>query len=218
MASIFCPEQGEEIQGRITGDAIFRQAVSLHRQFRYLDALPLFWQAADAGHPQALGYLGWFYENGYYVTRDPAQAAEYYQQASDLGDGAAAGRLALMYDDVTTDFPTNYQKAFQLYSLALSRGAATGTSLNNLAVLYLNGNGTEPNYFLAEKLLQKAIVLGHPLAAYNLAELRQRLSELGETRPVCPRCGATAVPVFRHPPSRNAPMVCQTCGQLFLAK
>lgn len=218
MASTFCPEQGEEIHECIRGEEIFQQAVSLHQQFRYLDALPLFRQAAEAGHPQALTYLGWFYENGYFVTRDLARASEYYRQASDLGDGLAAGRLALMYDDVTTDFPTNYQHAFQLYSLALSRGGVTGTTLNNLAVLYINGNGTEENYFLAETLLQKALALGHPLAEYNLAELRQRLSEFGETRPVCPRCGATAVPVFRQTRSKNAPMVCQTCGQLFRAK
>lgn len=218
MTWIFCPEKDESIPDKTAAEALFQQAVGFFNQYCYLDALPLFRQAASGGHPQALRYLGWFYENGYYVSQDMERAAACYRQASDHGDGLASGQLALMYDSVTIDFPTDYEEAFRLYSLALSRNAATDTALNNLAVLYLEGNGTEANLPMAETLFQRAIALGHPLAESNLAELRRRLTCLHPPKPFCPRCGAPAVPVFRHDSGGNTPMVCKTCGQLFQMK
>lgn len=216
MTGIFCPEPGNQMQDQ--SEALVRQAVEFCQQLHYLDALPLFRQAAEAGHPQALGALGWYYENGYYVARDIARAADYYRQAADRGDGLAAGRLGMLYDSVTADFPTDDQEAFRLYSLALSRNAATGPILNNLAVLCMDGRGTEPDYRTAEKLLHQAKSLGHPLAGCNLEVLHQRLDRLGQARPLCPRCGAPAVPVFRQKQGGSIPMVCKTCGQLFRLK
>lgn len=154
---------------------LYRQGVALFHGYNYIDALPLFYQAAQAQHPGALRYLGWFYENGYCTHRDLHRAAECYRQASELGDSLASGYLGVLYDSVTRDFPTDYEEAFRLYTLSIAQGGADATTRNNLAVLYMDGRGTPPDPLAAQKLFREAMALGSPIADANYQELRRRL-------------------------------------------
>ncbi|MDO5401726.1 MAG: tetratricopeptide repeat protein [Eubacteriales bacterium] len=199
MCKEICPESGEKIWAQ----KAFRQGAAHFAAYRYWDALPLFRQAAQAGHPQAMRCLGWFLENGYCVPADVDQAARWYAAASEAGDGLASGCLAVLWDGVTADFPTDYREAFRLYRLSIAQGGATGTTYNNLAVLYMNGTGTESDPAMAERLLRKAMSLGNPLAGSNLEVLADSLSPFR-----CPRCGSLDI-------RRGRACLCRGCGLIF---
>ena len=53
--------------------------------------------SCDDGNATACNHLGFMYENGEGVTRDPARAASLYQQACDGGYAEACNDLGLMY-------------------------------------------------------------------------------------------------------------------------
>jgi hypothetical protein len=58
-------------------------------------ALPYFRRAAAAGHPQALGVLGDYYDQGIGgVAPDPREAAAWWKRAAKVGDTESAERLA----------------------------------------------------------------------------------------------------------------------------
>lgn len=136
-------------------------------------ALQWYMQAANKNNAVALYLVGLFHSSGRVVTRDLHKAAKYFERSSDLGYCCGSSSLAILFDSVTPDFPTDYSKAFFLYQLSISRGNYDSTVQNNLAVLYMDGKGTEVNYQEAEKLLLDSIAQGNAQAAKNYEILKK---------------------------------------------
>lgn len=83
------------------------KAITLYREGRQIEntyhnrqkadvprAIEFYKKAADMGLPLALNRLGWYYEIGFYVQKDDAQAAALYTRSGDL---RAQYRLAVLY-------------------------------------------------------------------------------------------------------------------------
>jgi TPR repeat protein len=99
-------EREVAIAERVRGDrAGEREAFLLVAQLRdkmkidmQKDVFAVFKNAADQGDATSMRYLGWFYENGFGVARDVAQASEWYEKAANNGDVAAKARLKQLRD------------------------------------------------------------------------------------------------------------------------
>jgi TPR repeat protein len=63
----------------------------------YAEAAKWFRLAADRGHVEAQGSLGWMYAKGQGVAQDIVEAAKWFRLAADQGDAAARFNLGLMY-------------------------------------------------------------------------------------------------------------------------
>ncbi len=104
------------------------------------------------------------------------QAANLYQQASDLGHASAAFNLALMHNNGELGEPDKHIAA-KLYQQAADLGQAS--AVFNLAVMYDSGELGEPDKHKAAKLYQQAADLGNAPAAFNLALMYDN-GELGD--------------------------------------
>ncbi|MGN7294774.1 peptidoglycan-binding protein [Rhizobium sp. SAFR-030] len=127
--------------------------------------------AAAKGDAQALFEIGSRFTEGRGVTTDLAQAAHWYQLASDRGFSPAKYRLGNLYEKgtgVARDLP----KAAGLYEEAARAGNAS--SMHNLAVLYASGATGTANYKAAVEWFSKAADLGVADSQFNLAILYAR--------------------------------------------
>ncbi|MBO81082.1 tetratricopeptide repeat protein [Citromicrobium bathyomarinum] len=140
-----------------TGD----QIEALTDSGEYAAAFSIAREAAEAGDPEALDWLGWFYEFGNGVERDPAMAARYYRAAAAQGENHARWRLGVMIDQGET--PGEPEEA-----VALFRQAAGENYLHavvSLAVMQATGRGTPQDYAAALQNYMAAAALGSDHAA-----------------------------------------------------
>ena len=162
----------------------------------YEENLKLYQEAAEQGSFIAQNNLGVYYRDGLGAAKDlneaeryfklsaeknyaPAQynlgllyynennldeAAKYFKLAADNGDSRAMVYLGFMAYNAK-----NYRDAAVLYRRAAEDNNPEG--FNNLAALYLNGQGVDKNLNEAMKLYAKAAELGLNAAKYNLGSL-----------------------------------------------
>ena len=162
----------------------------------YEEKLKLYREAAEQGNVIAQNNLGVYYRDGLGVAKDlneaaryfklsaeknyaPAQynlgllyynennmdeAGKYFRLAADNGDSRAAVYLGFMAYSVK-----NYKEAAFLYRQAAENKNPVG--FNNLAALYLNGQGVDKNLNEALSLYTKAAELGLNAAKYNAGSL-----------------------------------------------
>lgn len=117
--------------------------------------------------------LGMLYNKGDGVEKNINRAIELLQHASDLQLGVASHNLATIYH-LNNDF-RDVSKAAYYYKLAIEQGYSSATTLNNLATLYMNGEGVELDYNKAQELLEKAVRLnGSKIECDNIKELKER--------------------------------------------
>lgn len=192
----------------------------------YSDALSWLKKAAAQNQALALNLIGFIFETGKGVPVDCVQAAEYYRKASELGLGVASSNLGTLFDFGRGGVQQNYAEAFRLYTLALAQGHSSSSLKNALGMLYMEGQGTDVNYYMAEKLFQEAVSEGNAIARTNLNTLRKLKSLSAKEKskiPHCPRCGSTAIAttsrgysvLWGFVGSGNPMNVCQNCGHKF---
>lgn len=88
--------------------------------------------AAEAGNPEAMRTLGFLYEQGLGVEKDPSRAAELWRDASERGDGYAAFNLAALHIGGTLP-TTDDEEGRSLLVLAAERGVVdAGARLGDL--------------------------------------------------------------------------------------
>lgn len=90
-------------------------------------------QSADLGHAQAQNHVGYFYEMGLGVQRDPYWAYVYYKKSASQGDAQAQNNLGSLYER-GMGINQNYQLATHFYALSEAQGNITARL--NLAHLY----------------------------------------------------------------------------------
>ena len=145
----------------------------------YEAALSLAREAAADGDAEALDWLGWFYEFGNGVERDPATAARYYRAAAAQGENHARWRLGILIDQGET--PGELEEA-----VALFRQAADENYLDaivSLAVMQATGRGTPQDYGAALQNYMAAAALGSDHAARGVGVMIWNGEGVAKDRP-----------------------------------
>gem|GEM_PF-2833366 len=101
---------------------------------------------ARAGDAEAQATLGWIYETGRGVVRDPARAALWYERAALQGNALAQYALAELYSR-GRGVPRDDDAAARLYRAAAEGGNASAQY--KLGALYEAGRGVPRDYRLA---------------------------------------------------------------------
>ncbi len=134
-------------------------------------AYAAFNQAAEAGSPTAMSYLGWMYEEGHGVARDAGKAAHWYGRAARAGAHELAIKLGWMHlsgDGVARD----RSQAEDWFQRAIDAGhAPAGIALASVLIADALGGRDTERVFEARALLEEALDAGYGLAAYFLARL-----------------------------------------------
>lgn len=96
--------------------------------------------AAKAGVLRGQVMLGWYYQYGEGVERDPYQAIKWYSLAAERGDPLAYTNLGSIYEGREDGDPQAFAKAYELHLKAIELGSGLG--LQRLANLIRNGKGS----------------------------------------------------------------------------
>jgi len=108
-------------------------------------------RAARAGDPSAMHNIGYYYDRGVGVRRDPRRALFWYRTVwRKHGYESAANNIATIYRD-----RKDYRRAFVWYRKAADAG--DGDALVEVAVRYLRGRGVRKDPGRGVKLLRRAI-------------------------------------------------------------
>ncbi len=102
-------------------EALLQRANAFYERRDYRDALAVYSQAANLGHPRAMAVLGNMYHEGQGVPKDPGQALKWYSEAAARGHRGAQYSLGLMYEEAE-GVPQNVSKAAQLYEASARQG------------------------------------------------------------------------------------------------
>jgi TPR repeat protein/serine/threonine protein kinase len=149
----------------------YMYSTGLGTQRDYIEALRLYYKAADMGNMASLNNVGAIYQNGWGVSVD-------YQKAKDCYERAASGGLAkakynmgeLYFNGYGVD--KNYFEAVRWYQ----QGAEDGdiSAQYKLGSAYYNGNGVSRDYSKAESWYRKAADQGHSESQNSMGILYYR--------------------------------------------
>ena len=81
-------------------------------------------------------YLGIMYCQGRGAIKNYARGVAYLQKSADAGDPVADFQLAVLFDDITPDFMTDYDDALRYYLSANKKGLDWDVLFNNIALIY----------------------------------------------------------------------------------
>ena len=104
--------------------------------------------------------------------QDAARAEQLFEKAAQAGFVPAQLTLGLLYD-LGQDWPHNPARALAWYRMAAGNGSADANL--NLGFLFASGSGVPVDPVEAYARTYAADRLGHPLAAGNLALMREQL-------------------------------------------
>jgi TPR repeat protein len=146
----------------------FDVAVTEYNQGNYIKALDAFYTLAKEGDPKAQFNVGLIYANGKGVNKDTYQAMEWYKKAAEQGNTAAQYNLAkLIAQRPDKEDPHARKRVKYWYEKAAEGGQKE--AINDLALLYLKGEGVEKNELKAFELFKKAAEMGDGAAQINVA-------------------------------------------------
>jgi TPR repeat protein len=104
-------------------------------------ALEHFRKAAELGHIEAPGAIGYFYSTGTVVDKDDVKAAEFFRQGAELGSAAAKFNLGKFHLDQRGGLD-GVEEGIRLMEQAASYGLTQAHT--NLAEIYFFGNDRIP--------------------------------------------------------------------------
>jgi uncharacterized protein len=130
-----------------------------------------FLEAAEAGSPTAMSYLGWFYEEGRGVAVDGAAAALWYGRAAQAGAHDFAVKLGWMYlggDKVER----SRLRAEHWFGKAVEAGYSPGRiAWASVLIADALGGRNPERVYEARELLELALDEGYVIASFFLARL-----------------------------------------------
>ncbi|MBK1646761.1 hypothetical protein CKO25_19385 [Thiocapsa imhoffii] len=130
-----------------------------------------FEEAAEAGSPSAMSYLGWIYETGQGIPKSGEQAAHWYARAARAGAHQYAVKLGWMYlggDGVRAD---RAQAETWFNSAITADYAPARIAWASVLIADAQGGRDPERVEEARTLLEDALADGQSLAAYFLARL-----------------------------------------------
>jgi TPR repeat protein len=113
--------------------------------------------------------LGYMYENGDGLDRDPSLSAQWYMKAANTGDAAAEAAVGQLYEQ-GNQVAENWETAVQWYMKSADQGNRMG--LFRLGRAYQYGVGVQLDLDQALGWYDKAAALGDPQAAYFAKYIR----------------------------------------------
>ncbi|MEJ2765612.1 tetratricopeptide repeat protein [Photobacterium sp. MCCC 1A19761] len=134
----------------------------------YQELLNWHLQSPEAHKPSCQNNIGWLY---YVIERDYQKARGWFSLAAKEMDLNASFNLALSYDQLAQN-NDDYSKAFVLYWLVANEGHKFAQ--NNLAQLYMRGDGIMRNFERANYWLNKSATNGYSLAFVHLGNLYEK--------------------------------------------
>jgi hypothetical protein len=140
------------------GDAIAKQTHALVVPDHEWVAWWCYRRAADVHtHPGGMRRLAWCLTFGEGVTKDPAQAAAWYEKAADLGDAASKAVLGTMLvdGDPRAGVAQDAARGFAVLQEAAELGQ--GLALFIVAQCYLTGKGVEQDAAHGVSLVRQVI-------------------------------------------------------------
>lgn len=118
----------------------------------------LYWlqKAVDQGNPEAIMLLGYCYQTGKGVEKQPYKAENLFKAAAEAGNAYGCYYYALSLKDRKLHNRPDYEEAFIWMQKAVEQ-AYPPESYAELAAFYRYGIGVEVDYFKAEQYYRKGI-------------------------------------------------------------
>ena len=136
-------------------------------------ALEHFKKAADLGHIEAPGAIGYFYSAGLVVEKDDAKAAEWFQKGSEKGSALAKFNLGRLYIDGKGGL-SGADNGVDLMEAAAAMGLPEAhTALAEIYFLGLFNDQHLPDYAKAVPHVKAAAASGEPAAINMLGVMKQ---------------------------------------------
>jgi TPR repeat protein len=129
--------------------------------------------SAESGDSSAQFDVGWRYQNGVGVPKDPSEALRWYRRSAEKGFSKALNAVGTFHE-LGLSLPADIDQALQWYGKAADAGSPAG--MGNLGRMYLAGLGVERNPTEAVRWFRAAAELGDAGAQYLLAN-QYRLGE-----------------------------------------
>ena len=152
-------------------------AVSVYANdtFKGTRAGKLYKKACDGGSANGCNNLGFIYDAGKGITKNPFIAVKFYKKACAMGDIDGCYNLGNMYKS-GRGVRKNPFIAVKLYKKACDGGSAYGCL--DLGFNYENGKGVKQNNFKAAKFFKKACAMGlDDFGCINYSRLKNKLGE-----------------------------------------
>ncbi len=134
-------------------------------------ALKMFQALAGEEHSEAEFFVGFMYDTGNGIAKDPGEAAKWYRMAADQGHSMALNNLAALYLD-GRGVGQDIDRAVALYQKAARGGDAVAQT--NLGQLYMNGRGVPRIPAKAIAWFRQAALQDHGPAMYYLGLMQLR--------------------------------------------
>lgn len=134
-------------------------------------ALKIFKALAEEGRSEAQFFVGFMYDTGDDIAKDPTQAVIWYQMAADQGHAMALNNLAALYLN-GRGVGRDTDRAVALYQKAARGGDPVAQT--NLGQLYMNGRGVPRIPDQAIAWFRKAALQNHGPAMYLLGLMQLR--------------------------------------------
>jgi TPR repeat protein len=150
--------------------SLFVQGTQLYRAKDYSAAVPVFLEAAQLGNVRAQLQVGWHYEFGKGVPRNPSEALRWYLAAARQGNPIAQCNAGTMYEN-GAGVGENWMEAAHWFAASAKQNDVGG--LYNLGRAYEFGIGVPQNRSNAISLYRKAAAKGDSKAAFAFRSLRQ---------------------------------------------
>ena len=96
-------------------------ALKLHGKSDYTAAFKMFNLLADNDNAAAQANIGYYYDNGYGVEKNPEEAVRWYKVAAKNGNIYAQYNLGIMYE-IGNGVTQDYEKAYEWFNMAAERG------------------------------------------------------------------------------------------------
>lgn len=144
---------------------ILKKAEQFVKQGQAAKALPLYWQLAGQGNPDAQFQLGMMHAKGQGVAKDDKQAVEWFAKAAEQGYREAQTKLGYMYATGKGVAQSYVSAIFWCYKAAQQGDA---TAQYNLGLMYEQGQGVARDVSLAISWYSMAAAQGDARSQYNL--------------------------------------------------
>lgn len=139
---------------------------SLFATRNYAGAMASYKTASELGNARAIYELGWIYDSGNGVEKDPGRARFYYEMAAEKKVAPALVSLGAQQER-GIGAASDPAKAYALYQRAADLGDAT--AINRMGELAEKGLGVRQNLKQARAFYEKSTAMGAPEAMVNLA-------------------------------------------------
>ncbi len=139
---------------------------SLFATHDYTGAVASYRTASELGNARAIYELGWMYDSGNGVEKDPARARFYYEMAAEKKIAPAIVSLGVQQER-GIGAVSDPAKAYALYQRAADLGDAT--AINKMGELVEKGLGVKQNLKQARAFYEKSASMGGLEAMVNLA-------------------------------------------------